>query len=87
MEKIPPDELYGNRVHSWVLLIICENEIKFIEPSTGDICEVADERYLKIESLWNHLNYWVNMIPSSPLSVCLFHINIIKTKISGQQII
>ncbi|XKL61941.1 hypothetical protein PGB90_001774 [Kerria lacca] len=72
IEKVPPDELHGSRVHSWVLIIIRENEVKFIEPSTGSIHDVTDERYLKIESLWNCANYWVNMKPILSLSKMSF---------------
>lgn len=33
----------------------------FIEPSTGRMYPINDSPYLRIESLWNDVNYWVNM--------------------------
>eukprot|EP00116_Pleurobrachia_bachei_P002476 sb/3462738/ len=62
LEKPAPDELYGMRVHCWVLVLAGKREVPenfFIEPSTGTSVEVGD--YLGIESLWNSTNYWVNM--------------------------
>lgn len=39
----------------------------FVEPSTGVSCRPADGEaqslYLRVESVWNDRNYWVNMQP------------------------
>ena len=62
LEKPPPDDLYGMRIHCWVLVLAGKREVPenfFIEPSTG-ICSES-HNYLGIEALWNNSNYWVNM--------------------------
>lgn len=77
LEQVPPDELKGRRIHSWVLINIQSDEFKFIEPTTGVIHDLAEESpYLKIESLWDHTNYWLNMNPSTPphVSIRLRHL-------------
>ena len=64
LEKPPPDELLGMRVHSWVLILEGKREVPesfFIEPLTGVSHSLKDDRYHGIESIWNHKNYWVNM--------------------------
>ena len=64
MEKPPPDPLFGLRIHSWVLVLSGKREIPesfFIEPFTGLSHPVDSPNYLGIESVWNHVNYWVNM--------------------------
>ncbi|OQR93206.1 hypothetical protein THRCLA_22330 [Thraustotheca clavata] len=58
--------LEGKRVHAWVLVRAGRREIidhVFIEPSTGRLYPVGESPYLKIESIWNHQNYYVNMQP------------------------
>lgn len=64
LEKPPPDPLFGLRIHSWVLVLSGKREIPesfFIEPLTGLSHPVDSPNYLGIESVWNHVNYWVNM--------------------------
>lgn len=64
LDKPVEDELYGLRVHSWVLVLEGKREIAepfFIEPFTGLSHSVHSDKYLGIESIWNHQNYWVNM--------------------------
>lgn len=36
---------------------------RIVEPTTGKVYPVDNENYLGIESLFNSLNYWVNMQP------------------------
>ncbi|KAG2470228.1 DRC7 protein, partial [Polypterus senegalus] len=63
-EQPPPDPLHGLRVHCWVLVLAGKREIPenfFIDPLTGLSFSTADERFLGVESLWNHRNYWINM--------------------------
>lgn len=73
LEKPQPDELYGMRVHCWVLVLAGKREVPenfFIEPTTGN-CVEADE-FLGIETLWNDTNYWVNMQDCSHgIGVCV----------------
>jgi len=60
------DFLRGMRVHAWVLVLPGKREISeafFIEPSTGKITDINDNRYLGIESVWSSQNYWANMQP------------------------
>ena len=64
LEKPPPDPLYGLRIHSWVLVLHGKREVPesfFVEPFTGLSHPVDSVSYLGIESVWNHVNYWVNM--------------------------
>ncbi|NXI53986.1 DRC7 protein, partial [Chloroceryle aenea] len=64
VEKLRPDPLYGLRVHAWVLVLSGKREVPenfFINPFTGNSHSTTDERFLGIESVWNHRNYWVNM--------------------------
>lgn len=61
---MPFDELGSNRIHSWILLLAGEHDVEktiFIEPTTGHAHDLDSPVYLGIESVWNHLNYWVNM--------------------------
>lgn len=71
-EEIPPfDELQGLRVHGWVLLLSgnrYEGEPIFIEASTGAAHSTNSSLYCGVESVWNHLNYWVNMQDCSDLA-------------------
>ncbi|XP_033625449.1 dynein regulatory complex subunit 7-like [Asterias rubens] len=64
LEKPPVDELFGLRVHCWVLVLAGKREVPenfFMEPLTGNSFPTSDESFLGIESLWNNNNYWVNM--------------------------
>uniref|UniRef100_A0A2K6KF28 Dynein regulatory complex subunit 7 n=1 Tax=Rhinopithecus bieti TaxID=61621 RepID=A0A2K6KF28_RHIBE len=64
VEKAKPDALHGLRVHSWVLVLSGKREVPenfFIDAFTGHSYSTQDERFLGIESLWNHKNYWINM--------------------------
>ncbi|KAF2899788.1 hypothetical protein ILUMI_06398, partial [Ignelater luminosus] len=64
LEKPPFDELYGLRVHAWVLLLPGERYVEaatFIEPSTGTPHPLNSLLYCGIESIWNNNNYWVNL--------------------------
>lgn len=64
LEKPPLDQLYGLRIHAWVLVLSGKREVPetfFIEALTGCAVSTKDDDYLGIESVWNHKNYWVNM--------------------------
>ncbi|KDO23978.1 hypothetical protein SPRG_10675 [Saprolegnia parasitica CBS 223.65] len=68
------DPLEGKRVHAWVLVRAGRRDVTehvFIEPSTGRLYPVRDSPYVRIESVWNHQNYFVNMQPHR-LSQCLY---------------
>ena len=59
-----PDIYHGLRIHFWVLVMPGEREIIepfFIEPITAKIFPTDHENYLGIESVFNTMNYWVNM--------------------------
>ncbi|XP_021925034.1 dynein regulatory complex subunit 7 isoform X2 [Zootermopsis nevadensis] len=63
-EKPPPDDIFGTRVHSWVVVLpTCMDvqETFFIDPLTGNKCDLSNPNYLGLESMWNHANYWVNL--------------------------
>ncbi|PIK54161.1 putative coiled-coil domain-containing protein [Apostichopus japonicus] len=64
LEKPPPDDLFGLRVHSWVLILAGKREVPenfFIEPLTGNSFATTHDSFLGIESIWNNTNYWLNM--------------------------
>ena len=45
----------------------------FIEPSTGTLYPLKESPYLAVESVWNDINYWVN-IQSKPVSEMTFNL-------------
>ena len=52
------------RAHAWVLVLAGRRDVKehcFVEPSTGRVYSVASNPYIAIESVWNSVNYWVNL--------------------------
>nr|XP_020470660.1 dynein regulatory complex subunit 7 [Monopterus albus] len=60
----PGDALRGLRVHCWVLVLSgsrCIQENFFIDPLTGNSYSTTSNNFLGIESVWNNLNYYVNM--------------------------
>ncbi|RHY34614.1 hypothetical protein DYB32_000804 [Aphanomyces invadans] len=75
VEDDDEDELNGKRVHAWVLvlLLLCPSPVHamtiklvvtehvYLEPSTGRKYSVRESPYVRIEAVWNHQNYWVNM--------------------------
>ncbi|XP_077937423.1 dynein regulatory complex subunit 7 [Gasterosteus aculeatus] len=63
-ERRADDPLRGLRVHCWVLVLSGSRDVQqnfFIDPLTGDSHAPDDQRFLGVESAWNHLNYYVNM--------------------------
>lgn len=62
--EVTKDDLEGLRVHAWVLILPGKREIAeafFIEPSTGKMYSTDDSSYVGLESVFNTVNYWVNM--------------------------
>eukprot|EP01006_Ploeotia_vitrea_P026913 TRINITY_DN59825_c0_g1_i1.p1 TRINITY_DN59825_c0_g1~~TRINITY_DN59825_c0_g1_i1.p1 ORF type:complete len:865 (-),score=87.34 TRINITY_DN59825_c0_g1_i1:1139-3733(-) len=69
------DELYGQRVHCWILVQYGKRDIQnnfFIEPSTGDAVPLQSSSYIGIESVFNNSNYWVNMQDGKKISEMSF---------------
>jgi hypothetical protein len=63
-EKPPPDDIFGTRIHSWVVILPTSMDIQepfFINPLTGNKCDLSNPNYLGLESMWNHSNYWANL--------------------------
>ncbi|KAI3357892.1 hypothetical protein L3Q82_016274 [Scortum barcoo] len=63
-EQRPADPLRGLRVHCWVLVLSGSRSVQenfFIDPLTGNSYATDDNNFLGIESVWNNLNYYVNM--------------------------
>ncbi|XP_078734975.1 dynein regulatory complex subunit 7 [Lampetra fluviatilis] len=63
-ERPSLDPLHGLRVHCWVLVRPGRRgvaEAFFVEPLSGRAFSTADGRFLGVESVWNHRNYWVNV--------------------------
>ncbi|KAF5280263.1 hypothetical protein FQR65_LT03071 [Abscondita terminalis] len=64
LEKPLFDEIYGQRVHAWVLIQSGTKNIEksiFVEPTTGVCYDTDSDDYCGIESVWNNINYWVNL--------------------------
>ncbi|KAK4884516.1 hypothetical protein RN001_000787 [Aquatica leii] len=64
LEKPPFDVLYGQRLHAWVLLLPGRKDVEsitFVEPTTGTAYNADCPFYFGIESIWNNINYWVNL--------------------------
>lgn len=73
-EEDDDDPLEGKRMHAWVLIRAGKREVSehfFLEATTGRSYPLRDSPYLRIESVWNHENYWVNMQPH-PVELMLF---------------
>ncbi|XP_023286890.1 dynein regulatory complex subunit 7 [Seriola lalandi dorsalis] len=63
-EQRTADPLRGLRVHCWVLVLSGSRSVQknfFIDPLTGISYSTDHENFLGIESVWNNLNYYVNM--------------------------
>ncbi|XP_033981485.1 dynein regulatory complex subunit 7 [Trematomus bernacchii] len=63
-EQPPADPLRGLRVHCWVLVLSGSRSVRenfFIDPLSGNSYPSEDVNFLGIESVWNNLNYYVNM--------------------------
>ncbi|KAM8755120.1 dynein regulatory complex subunit 7 isoform 1-T2 [Acanthopagrus schlegelii] len=63
-EQRPADPLRGLWVHCWVLVLSGSRSIRenfFIDPLTGNSYRTDDDNFLGVESVWNSLNYYVNM--------------------------
>uniref|UniRef100_A0A3Q2YMH1 Dynein regulatory complex subunit 7 n=1 Tax=Hippocampus comes TaxID=109280 RepID=A0A3Q2YMH1_HIPCM len=60
----PADPLQGLRVHCWVLVLAGCRSIQenfFVDPLTGRSYSTTSVHFLGVESVWNNLNYYVNM--------------------------
>ena len=70
LERPAADVLYGQRVHSWVLVLSGKRDVMssfFIDLPTArhqlvdaDL-DSGNAEYLGVESVWNSSNYYVNM--------------------------
>ncbi|XP_074500922.1 dynein regulatory complex subunit 7 [Sebastes fasciatus] len=63
-EQRPADPLRGLRVHCWVLVLSGSRSVQenfFIDPLIGNSYSTDDDNFLGVESVWNNLNYYVNM--------------------------
>ncbi|RVE71067.1 hypothetical protein OJAV_G00070680 [Oryzias javanicus] len=63
-QQDPEDPLRGLRVHCWVLVLAGSGSIQenfFIDPLTGSSYPTDSSSFLGVESVWNDLNYYVNM--------------------------
>ncbi|KAM6982042.1 dynein regulatory complex subunit 7 [Tautogolabrus adspersus] len=63
-EQRPADPLRGLRRHCWVLVLTGSHSVQenfFIDPLTGNSYSTDDDNFLGIDSVWNNLNYYVNM--------------------------
>lgn len=63
-EVIEPDPFEGKRAHCWVLVLAGKREVSadiFVEPTTGKVFPTSASPYYRIESVFNHRNFWVNM--------------------------
>ncbi|GAB0087511.1 Coiled-coil domain-containing protein lobo [Sergentomyia squamirostris] len=62
LEKLPPDEFSGRRLHAWVSIRDRETgTVFFVEPTTGSrVMTDIGMSYFGVESVWNQYNYYVN---------------------------
>ncbi len=52
------------RMHCWVYVASGRRDIKeplFIEPTTGRAYSLHTNPYMGVESVWNNVNFWVNL--------------------------
>lgn len=74
------DPLKDKRVHFWILikkgLRDIENDF-FVEPVSGNIYKINDENlpFIRIESIWNDKNYWVNVQNTNCIGNMSFDLN------------
>jgi hypothetical protein len=69
--NLPAESESKRLCHAWVVLLPEKRGVKapvFIEPSTGAEVSVDDLNYHGIEAIFNHQNYFVNMVPDAPPS-------------------
>lgn len=58
------DPLHGRRVHFWVLVLAGSRSVTehfFIDPLSGKSYPTDNDHFLGVESVWNNLNYYINM--------------------------
>lgn len=58
------DPLHGRRLHFWVLVLAGSRSVAehfFIDPLSGKSYSSDNDHFLGIESVWNNLNYYINM--------------------------
>lgn len=58
------DPLHGRRVHFWVLVLAGSRSVDehfFIDPLSGKSYSSDNDHFLGVESVWNNLNYYINM--------------------------
>ncbi|CAG9128322.1 unnamed protein product [Plutella xylostella] len=64
LESPPPDAIDGWRIHAWVIILPGAMGVEvpfFIEPQEGNRYEVSDPRYQRVDCIYNHENYYVNL--------------------------
>jgi hypothetical protein len=62
------DPLAGQRLHCWVLVRGGKRDVrgfKFVEPSTGAVCDTDASPYHCVDTMWNHKNLFVNLQAST----------------------
>lgn len=72
------DPLDGKRVHAWVLVRAGKRDVAdhfFLEPSTGRVYSLREAPYERIEAVWSHENYWINMQQQQPVYTTLFDLS------------
>lgn len=63
-ERPDEDEMYGIRVHAWVMIRAGRREVPttfFIDPFSGRAYGQNSDEFLGVESIYNHKNYYINM--------------------------
>jgi len=67
-DRLPEDPYVGKRIHCWCLIKKGPRKMDkdvFIEPSTGRhwACDNENSPFLKIDQVFNHKNFWINLRP------------------------
>ncbi len=70
LEKYDELEAKKKRIHCWVMIRKGERQISetfFVEPTTGRRYEIDDSPYQKVEAVFNHKNFWINLNEELPV--------------------
>jgi hypothetical protein len=78
LEKYDDMEHKQQRLHCWVLIrrgMRHTDDTIFIEPTTGRPYSPQDSPYQRIEGIFNHENFWVNLYPNREVKKVSLELN------------
>ena len=71
LEKYDELEEKKKRLHCWVMIRKGDRQVTetfFVEPTTGRRYDVVDAPYQKVEAVFNHKNFWINLNEESKVN-------------------